>query len=167
MTGLPNPCLSLEVARDWFLCDFNTGILYWKKGRRAGHPAGTIKPHGYRIVNFNKKSYAVHRIIWMLHSGKDPYPLCVDHVNGVRSDNRLKNLRLATRAENTQNQKITARNSSGYKGVSFIKSRGTWDARIMKKRKMYWLGAFSTKEEAYAAYCKAAQELHRDFARLT
>jgi len=102
----------------------------------------------------------------MLYTKKDPYPLCVDHANGVRSDNRISNLRLATKAENTQNQKITKRNTSGYKGVSYIKSRSTWDARIMKNRKVYWLGAFKSKEEAFAAYQKAAQDLHGDFARL-
>ena len=166
MTGLPNPCLPLEVAKRWFSCDFSKGVLRWRKGRRSGHPAGTVKPHGYRIVNVNKKSYPVHRIIWMMYSGQDPHPLCIDHANGVRSDNRISNLRLATQAQNTQNQKTTSRNTSGYKGVSYMKARGTWDARIMKNRKIYGLGAFATKEEAYAAYCEAAQALHGDFARL-
>ena len=162
------PTLPLTDAQEWFHCDFDTGVLFWKKSSKSitkGAVAGTVKSHGYRLVNFRRKSYPVHRIIWLLHSGIDPYPYLIDHVNGVRHDNRIKNLRLATNAENTRNQKLHPLNTSGYKGVSYIKRSGKWDARIKKDYVQHCLGVYDTKEEAYAAYCEAAHRLHGEFAR--
>ena len=162
------PTLSLAEAQEWFYCDFSTGTLFWKKSSKSitkDAVAGTIKSHGYRIVNFKRKSYPVHRIIWLLHSGVDPYPYFIDHINGVKHDNRVENLRLATPAQNTRNQKLHPLNTSGHKGVSYIKRTGKWDARIKKDYVQYCLGVYSTKEEAYAAYCEAARRLHGDFAR--
>ena len=167
MTSI-KPTLPLAVAKEWFSYDQKTGNLIWRRSSKSitkGKIAGTVKSRGYRIVNFRGKSYPVHRIVWLLCTGQDPYPHCVDHVNGDRADNCFENLRLATVAENTRNQKLHPKNTSGYKGVSYIKRTGKWDARIKKEYKQYCLGVYSTKEEAYAAYCKAAQALHGDFAR--
>ena len=90
----------------------------------------------------------------------------VDHINGNRLDNRRENLRLCNRAENTQNQKKRSTNKSGYKGVSFHKAVGKWEAVIYAAGKSYRLGFFSTPESAYEAYCNAAREIHGQFANL-
>jgi hypothetical protein len=160
--------LTLAEAREWFYCDFEAGVLFWKKSSKSitkNAVAGTVKPSGYRTVNFRRKTYLAHRLIWLLYSGSDPYPYFIDHINGVKHDNRIINLRLATNAENTRNQKLHPKNTSGYKGVSFIKKSGKWDARIKKDYIQYCIGVYNTKEEAHAAYCEAARRLHGEFAR--
>jgi hypothetical protein len=92
-----------------------------------------------------------------------------DHALHNTLDNRLfvdgkENLRIATRAEQNYNKRKTDRNTSGFKGVSLCKSTGRWRACINIYGKRKHLGYFDTKEESYAAYCKAAIELHGKFA---
>lgn len=89
----------------------------------------------------------------------------IDHINGNSLDNRRCNLRIATDAENCQNQKRSAKNTSGYKGVRYIDYKRKWVARINANRKHFFLGYFDTAEEAYEAYCKAAIKYHKEFAR--
>lgn len=88
----------------------------------------------------------------------------VDHINGNGLDNRRQNLRLATNAQNLMNRKANSNNTSGYKGVTLVKGRKKWVAKIKRNYKLYNLGYFNTPEEAHEAYCKAADELHKDFA---
>lgn len=88
----------------------------------------------------------------------------VDHINGDKQDNRRKNLRLATISQNHQNSKLRKDNTSGYKGICWIESMGKWRARIGVNKKYIVLGFYDTPELAYEAYCKAAKELHGEFA---
>lgn len=89
----------------------------------------------------------------------------VDHINGDGLDNRRCNLREATHSQNQQNRGKNRNNSTGFKGVDFVKHRGKFRARIMANRVLVSLGAdFATAEEAHAAYCEAAKRLHRRFA---
>jgi hypothetical protein len=89
----------------------------------------------------------------------------IDHINGVRTDNRVENLRVATRSENMQNTKKPVTNKSGKKGVSWDKTTGKWRAEIRANGKKYNLGRFKTIEEAFKAHESAADKLHRCFAR--
>lgn len=93
-----------------------------------------------------------------------PSSLCVDHINGNTLDNRRYNLRIATAAQNTQNQRISRNNSSGRKGVSWHKAAGKWFAQIKANGQHFYLGLFDTIEEAHGAYCAAADSLHGEFA---
>jgi hypothetical protein len=88
----------------------------------------------------------------------------VDHIDGNTLNNRRSNLRIATHAQNIQNGKLRSTNKSGYKGVRF--SHGKWVSEIKVNRQSHYLGRFDSPEEAYDAYCKAAKELHGEFARL-
>jgi len=88
----------------------------------------------------------------------------VDHINRNGLDNRRANLRLATRAENTRNAKLSRRNTSGFRGVSFDHFSGRWLAIVKSDGKTYRLGAFATPEEAAFAYDFAAAALHGEFA---
>lgn len=88
------------------------------------------------------------------------------HINGNVSDNRIENLRDATQSNNLCNKRMQSNNTSGYKGVGWHKAAGRWVARITIRKQHTHLGLFDTPEEAYAAYCKAAEKLHGEFARL-
>ena len=91
-----------------------------------------------------------------------PEGMVVDHINGNRLDNRRKNLRICSQAENLRNRKRNKNCSSGFKGVYARRNR--CQARITARGKCHYLGSFKTPEAAHEAYCKAARSLHGDFA---
>ncbi|MCA7083411.1 HNH endonuclease [Cupriavidus sp. DB3] len=105
----------------------------------------------------------MHRVIAGLARGDRRY---VDHINGNKLDNRRENLRICSGAENGWNVRLSKRNSSGYKGVSFEKRSGKWQVRIRQKGKQIFLGYYEFPEEAAHAYNKAAVRLHGEFAVL-
>lgn len=88
----------------------------------------------------------------------------IDHIDGNRRNNTRLNLRICSRAENQYNRGANSNNTSGYKGVYWKHDRKKWGACIRANDKRKYLGYFPTPEEAYAAYCKAASELHGEFA---
>ena len=137
-----------------------TGRLFWRyrpterkcwNTRYAGKPALTaVDPDGYlhgRVLNLDCKA---HRAIWAIVTGSWPVEH-VDHVNGVRLDNRWMNLREANNQENRRNQK-KYRGTSVYKGVSWRSDRRTWRAAAGMNGKNVHLGHFATEEEAARAY---------------
>jgi hypothetical protein len=89
----------------------------------------------------------------------------IDHINGIRDDNRPENLREASNAENQWNSRIKRHNVCGYKGVQIIPSTGRWRARIRTNGHMRHLGCFETAEEAHLAYAEAADRFHGEFSR--
>lgn len=131
-------------------------------GWNAGDIAGSLNSvHGYRYLHVCGKKYLEHRLVWLYVYGS--FPDCqIDHINRVRSDNRIENLRLAHKNEsdNLQNSSIRTDNKSGYIGVSFHQSRKKWQAFIQYNKKMKWLGYFETAELASCAYIKAKQIYH-------
>lgn len=151
--------------------DYNStnGELRWKikrtGGTDAGDLAGYISNQGYRVIKIGGRLRMAHRIAWAISYGDTPEDLQIDHINGNKSDNRLENLMLCSGAENCSNRAANSRNKSGYKGVYWWKARQTWRADIKSNGKHYYLGTFETPELAHMAYCKAAAELHGDFAR--
>jgi hypothetical protein len=90
----------------------------------------------------------------------------IDHINGIRDDNRWINLRTATRQENCYNRGKQLNNKSGYKGVSWNNSRSKWVAQIVINGKKKHLGLFIAKEQAYYSYCEAAKKFHGEFANI-
>lgn len=132
----------------------------WNK-KFAGKKAGIIDNQGYLSIRIWAVHYGGHRIIWEMHYGPIPAGMQIDHINRQRADNRLENLRLATHGQNTMNCGARKTNSSGYKGVYRRKNR--WIASIQANNSRKYLGSFKTKEEAYDAYCKKADEVHMEF----
>jgi len=147
--------------------DYNpeTGVLTWKVDRnsyiKAGSRAGAKNSEGYIHLRVGGKSCKAHRIAWLLAHGS--LPDCdIDHINGDRADNRLCNLRAATRAENGQNQKRahSSNKTSGLLGVHWHAQSKKWRSVIAVNKEKKYLGLFDTAEEAHAAYLKAKAELH-------
>ena len=120
--------------------------------------------HGYAVrikqVNGKRTLIRMHRSILKAGIG-----MIVDHKNGNKLDNRRKNLRFCTHAENMRNSKMPSRNRTGLKGVSFHKHIKKWIASIKFNGERTNLGYFTTPEEAHKAYCEKAKELHGEFAR--
>ena len=151
------------------LFDYNpaTGDLIWKVRRRGrfarpGVVAGCKS--NYIVIAIDCRRYTAHRVIWMLHYGE--FPTEIDHINQNKWDNRIENLRLCSRSENTGNVGLRSTNTSGFRGVWFVEHCQKWRACIKENGKSRHLGYFNTAEEASIAYNIAAVEHFREFACL-
>jgi hypothetical protein len=130
-----------------------------KIGDRADFAIGPqSRLAGYFRIGIDSKRYMAHRVAWFYVTGKVP-EVDIDHINGIRGDNRFCNLRHVSHVTNTQNLRKAARNNlSGFLGVSF--NAGKYRARIYVNKKYFGLGGFDTPEEAHAAYITAKRLLH-------
>ena len=165
MTIRQNPPLTFERADDLLKYDPETGILTWRKSRPgvvAGNAAGT-PVNGYLQVQVDRIFYRVHRVCWLLHTGKWP-TLLLDHINGRRSDNRWRNLREVSYQQNAFNKRASKASKSGLIGVSPTPN-GKWQADIGYNGKVHHLGRFECVADALAARCKAEKHYFGDFAR--
>jgi hypothetical protein len=115
----------------------------------------------YAIATINNKPILMHRFLL----GLDP-KLHTDHINGNSLDNRKKNLRICTHAENMRNRKKSKNNTSGFKGVWWAKDKKRWKAEIYKNGKKIHLGSYKDILGAARAYNKGALKYHGEFARL-
>lgn len=141
-----------------------TGLLWWKlpkRGRRLDRPAGRTDKTRHVTIGIDYEQYMAHRVIWAMQTGKWPKHE-IDHKNRKRADNRWKNLREATTAQNRWNSSLRSDNTSGQKGVS--KFRNRWRARLYVAGKEKHLGVFSTKTLAGAAFKNAANSLRGEYA---
>jgi len=173
ITGLPDAATLADLLR----YDPPTGRLFWKPRQEdyfsgigeqrsrlcalwnrnfAGKPALNALDNGYRVGRLLTRNVSAHRTIWALHTGSWPTHQ-IDHINGVRDDNRIENLREVTARQNKRNARLDRRNKSGVSGVCFDTHNGVWVARITLTRRRVFLGAFDTLEAAAAAR-KAAEE---------
>ncbi len=134
--------------------------------RFAGKEAGAVAKVGYRLISIGKFREYAHRIVWIMHNGAIPYQYEIDHVNGDKLDNRIENLRLATRGQNSMNKVAQINNTSGCKGVVWDSSIHRWRARLQKDGRMKYLGIYSDKSDAITAVMRAIHVEHGDFARL-
>lgn len=132
-------------------------------GAQPGSEPGHYNHNGYRIISVDSVKYRAHRLAWFYMTGEWPKE-DIDHENLIPSDNRWKNLREATDAQNLQNIGTPKHNTSGLKGASWREDKQKWRATICSRGKWRHLGYFSSKEEAHAAYCAAALELNGEFA---
>lgn len=139
----------------------DTGIFTWLNtcgGRKVGSIAGAKHPKGYIRIQLKGRTNLAHRLAWVYMTGNWPTK-DIDHINGIRDDNRFSNLREATRSENMQNLKQTSTsNRTGYLGV--YTNREKFSARITINGVRNHLGTYNTAEEASEAYLKAKGELH-------
>lgn len=149
--------MDLKVLNHLFY--YEAGNLYWKIKKGNGvdidDRAGTLSSNGYIEIKIKGKRYKAHRLIYSIYHGvKIPDDLEIDHINGVRYDNNIDNLRLVTRQHNQFNQ-VNA------KGYSYHKPTNKWVAQIKVNGKKISLGYFAIESEARLAYLKAKEKYHK------
>jgi hypothetical protein len=151
---------TVEEVRAALVYDKETGILRWGEG---GAEAGRLNEDGYVRIGMHWRQYPAHVLAVVIIKGYWPKNT-VDHKNNVRSDNRWDNLREATQSQNVANSRLSSRNTSGFKGVSYVRQSGRWAAYIKVKGVARRIGEFDTPEEAHEAYKREAVAVWGKFA---
>jgi hypothetical protein len=145
----------------------NTGAIQWVakgKGRIKKKEAGTLLHSGYVGICIGPKRFQSHRIAWALHHGSWPKDQ-IDHINGIKTDNRICNLREASNSQNGKNLGLSKANISGVKGVSFEKYTNRWKASIRVNGKMISIGRFDKIENAIEARKIAEKKYFQEWNR--
>ena len=160
MSGLKDFCNSIRTA-----FTYDNGVLRWQaspsRNVKAGSAAGSANQRGYVQIQWNRKLFVAHKLIFAYHHGWIP-PL-VDHIDGDTTNNKIENLRAATVAENQYNSRRRADNASGYKNV---RKRGLkWQVCVVKDGRKNHYGCFDTLDAAVLVAQQAREQLHGSFAR--
>lgn len=149
----------LSLLNERLSYEKETGYFRWLINRggkaRAGCIAGKRNSAGHVQIMVGDKLYLAHRLAWLAEYGR--WPTEIDHINGIKNDNRLCNLREATRIQNLANRPAPKNNTSGMKGVSWHKKQRQWVAGMTINGKKKYLGGFDDAKEAQRAF--------QDFAR--
>ena len=140
--------------------DPNTGVFTWLQATAnrisVGAVAGALSNKGYVRIQIDRKIHPAHRLAWLYTYGVWPKS-AIDHINHVKTDNRIVNLREATPSENARNSGLRRDNKWGYKGVSYWARKKKWAAQIRIDGKNKLLGVFVSPEDAGAAYAQAVK----------
>lgn len=149
--------LSYKLVRKLF--KYDDGNLIWKVSKgsvKAGSIAGCITFNGRFCVKINEKQYLIHRVVWLYHYGYMPENF-LDHIDRNPLNNRIENLREASKSCNAINCDLHSNNTSGIKGISFYKSLNKWKVTITSNKKQHYLGIFKNFDEA-VCYRLAAEQ---------
>lgn len=139
--------------------------VFTPRSRRTGKRMeilGSRNSKGYLMICIDYRPYRAHRLAWFYVYGTWPENY-LDHRDLDKGNNRINNLREATRSTNAANMPVASNNTSGFKGVFSAKNK--WVAQIGLNGKRIRLGTYSTPEEAHAAYMSAANRIYGEFAR--
>jgi hypothetical protein len=167
--------MDASLARELFDYDPETGLLTWRVDRpqriKAGMIAGSMHKAGYIRVKVHGKSYGVHRVIFLWVTGRWP-KVDVDHEDLNKANNRWKNLREATLAQNRYNRVVRRDSKIGFKGVvrkAPNPENGNYHemfyARVKSNGEVFYGAYRRTPEEAHADHEQLARRLHLQFAR--
>lgn len=149
---------------------YNNGDLFWIDSPNslvpAGSLAGSLREDGYIGIFINGKYFFAHRIIWEMFNQEIPASMVIDHIDGIRNNNRIENLRVCTFQQNHFNRGKQSNNKSGFKGVSWHKQKQKWVAQIKIDGRNKFLGFYTDPVKAYEKYCEVARERYGEFAKL-
>lgn len=169
---MDNSILTQERLKELLHYNPNTGIFTWIKcpnnktnllNKPAGHKRKISKSNKYELVEIriNTKSYLAHRLAWLYVYGY--IPKLLDHINRIPYDNRICNLREASKQTNAFNTKLSKNNTTGHKGVYFDKRSKKFIAECVVFKKRYYLGSFYNLELAIQSYESFAKIHHGKF----
>ena len=128
--------------------------------KSQGESIGSLNDSGYVVISVNSKPQRAHRLAWLYMTGDWPIGE-IDHINGIRIDNRWSNLRDVETRVNAQNKRSAmSHNKTGLLGASWNKRDRRFVSRIKSGNKYLSLGGFDTAEQAHAAYINAKRRLH-------
>lgn len=156
--------LTQDELKEHLSYDAETGIfirksVFSKSHAKVGDVAGVIASHGYCQIGVKGKIYRAHRLAWLYMTGELPKNY-IDHINGVKHDNRFKNLRDVSCKTNMENIfKRYKNNKSGFQGVVKLKNR--YMATITHYGKTIYLGLYKSAEEAHKVYLENKKSLHK------
>jgi hypothetical protein len=159
--------LTLDRLKSILEYDPSTGEFRYLVRRGTcvpGRISGNKTALGYWKISIDRKLYQAHRLAWFYVNGEWPDGY-LDHINLDKTDNRIANLRIASPSENNANTRLSSRNSSGFKGVTWNAHCNKWQSSIKLGGKNHHLGIFISAELAHAAYCGAAKIAYGKFAR--
>lgn len=157
--------ITAEFVRERLKYDPETGVFTWlrlRNSKRVGEEAKSLDVSGYVQINICGTVCKGHRLAWLYVHGEWPDGH-IDHINGIRNDNRIANLRCVSGAVNTQNKRLgSCKNKTGYLGVHI--GRGdpakAYRAKIVINKRQIHLGGYATPEEAHQAYVAAKRKYH-------
>lgn len=170
MPSLKELALTQERLKHLLHYNPDNGVFIWRNKPasrsnriKAGDIAGCIKTDsGYVVINIDGKSYRAHRLAWFYVYGVWPKQK-IDHINNIKSDNRILNLREASNSENGWNIGAPATNTSGVKGVCWDKQTRKWRAQCWVSGKHYVLGRFASIDEAAMVVARFREKHHGEF----
>ena len=126
---------------------------------KVGSIAGTTLNSDYVKISVDGLIYVAHRLAWLYINGNMPRN-DIDHINGDKRDNRLSNLRIATRSQNMQNCKHARINNKSSGLLGAYKNKKNWCSKITLDGNQYSLGTYKTTENAHAVYLAAKRKYH-------
>ncbi|HIF5760533.1 TPA: HNH endonuclease [Raoultella ornithinolytica] len=156
----------INIINENFSYNPETGVFIRIKSKTRpdsiGKSAGYIAKEGYVVISLGRESYKAHRLAWLVTYGEWPDE-DIDHVVRDKSNNKIVNLRKASRSMNCANVGLRSHNTSGYRGVSFNAQWGRWFAQIIVGGEKRFLGYFESAEKASEAYVLAAKEAFGEY----
>lgn len=150
--------MKCELIHDAVLSLINYNVETGIFTRVNGSPCGTKTTKGYIHIRLLGRKRLAHRLAWFYVHGEWPEDE-IDHINGIKDDNRICNLRKATRGQNEWNKPISKSNKSGLKGIRWVEKRGKWRADCGRRT----VGYFKTKEGAELALNEYRVSHHGEF----
>jgi hypothetical protein len=159
-----NPLPKRDRLRALLAYDENTGVFSWltptSNRVKIGDKATCRDRFGYVVIRLDGVMYKAHRLAWLYYYGEDP-PTFIDHIDMDKTNNKIANLRLATKSQNQANTRARRDNALGVKGVYFDAARDKYQVKLRRQH----IGRFDALSDAIAAYKEAATRAFGCFAR--